>query len=76
MTNVRILIHVFIQFDCCGLEGYEDFKRGDSQWFGEDVAEWKTPVSCCKTLPKTSGSFQCAKEDGHDAAHNNFNKVC
>jgi hypothetical protein len=69
-----MVVTLVLQFQCCGLENYEDFKRGDSEWFGEGKADWKTPVSCCKELPKTS-NFDCAKTNGHDAAHNNFNKV-
>ncbi|XP_053372517.1 tetraspanin-18-like [Mercenaria mercenaria] len=76
-TNVESLGWNFAmtEFGCCGLEKSDDFKRGDSAWFGEEDSNWKTPVACCKKLP-TTNNFDCAKANGNDAEHNNYNKGC
>ncbi|XP_053408746.1 tetraspanin-18-like [Mercenaria mercenaria] len=57
---------IMIQFQCCGVDSYEDFDMSaQSKWNNpgiSGVTTLETPIACCKTLPssQTATEFNCA----------------
>ncbi|KAL4228465.1 hypothetical protein ACF0H5_011512 [Mactra antiquata] len=75
-TEADSLVWNFLmqQFECCGIEGYEDFS--DTKWFGGEFGNTENltmPLACCNDLPEDD-DFSCAETIDSDL--NNYNKGC
>ena len=66
---------VFFQFECCGVNNYEDFNvsTGWDKTLGSKLTGalvLLTPIACCKTLPTTPTAFTCAQAPFDETANN------
>jgi hypothetical protein len=65
---IRLLLFVFAQLKCCGVDTYADFQTYSPNWNrkpeigGSAVAnDLKTPIACCITIPTTNSGVSCAE---------------
>lgn len=73
---------IMIQFNCCGVDSYEDFSIA-TNWkksltVGSNTYTLTTPVACCKKLPssKNSGEFSCATDNPPKKENSNAETGC
>ena len=77
-VNTCTYICVCFQYDCCGVEDYTDFQRGNKWW---EKPDHLTPYMCCKVFPKTVAEGQSCAGASNTASvstieeTNNYNQV-
>lgn len=51
---------VMIQFQCCGVDSYQDFDVATNWNRTVQNVRLETPTACCKILPTSASDFKCA----------------
>lgn len=74
---------IMIQFRCCGVDDFTDFKQYAKLWVnpitvGANNIALETPIACCKTLPvgQDPENFSCASKLRFDINLSNAAKGC
>lgn len=65
-THIHYCFH--LQFQCCGVDSYED-------WKGHFNDSFALPVSCCKAVSGTTGAFYCNSHNRSSTTSTPFTEI-